>query len=59
MRKLSTVSAKLVANQSEFNEIGGNLRLATLNETCLTVLDITYLTDKFDIFPDLESALEF
>ncbi len=54
----SGLGALLTANEL-VDEIGGNLRLATLNQTCLTVLDITYLTDKFDIFPDLESALEF
>lgn len=36
---------------------GGSLKLAALNQTCNTVLEITYLSDKFSIHSDIESAL--
>ena len=54
----SGLSALLTASEMAL-ERGGVLLLAAMNETCSTILEITFLTEQFEIFPDVESALDY
>ncbi len=54
----SGLSALLTVSEMAL-ERGGSLKLAAMNETCSTILEITFLTEQFEIFPDVESALDY
>jgi len=48
----------LVVYLKRINEHNGRLAIAGLDEECKKVINICKLTDKFDLYPDVASALE-
>lgn len=50
--------AILIHHHNKFKEMGGNLKLANLTKKIQEIIAITKLTLVFDVYDNLESALE-
>jgi hypothetical protein len=53
----SVFLAKLIALQRRLNERGGGLKLCQCTQQVVEILDACVLLDRFDLVPDVETAL--
>jgi anti-anti-sigma factor len=54
----STFLGVLVNSIKQIKKLNGNIKLASIHDDAKVLLDITRITEIFNIYPDTEAALE-